>query len=59
MGVDIVLALLSGAFMQWAEGRFPLPMILIKVIMTAIVTVIHYLVYKKIVFRIRKDDRHE
>jgi putative flippase GtrA len=59
VGVDIVLALLSGAFMQWAEGRFPLPMILIKVIMTAIVTVIHYLVYKKIVFRIRKDDRHE
>lgn len=59
VGVDIVLALLSGAFMQWAEGRIPLPMILIKVIMTAIVTVIHYLVYKKIVFRIRKDDRHE
>ena len=59
VGVDIVLALLSGAFMQWAEGRFLLPMILIKVIMTAIVTVIHYLVYKKIVFRIRKDDRHE
>ena len=59
VGVDIVLALLSGAFMQWAEGRVPLPMILIKVIMTAIVTVIHYIVYKKLVFKIRKDDRHE
>ena len=59
VGVDIVLALLTGAFMQWAETHIDLPMILIKVIMTAVVTVIHYLVYKKLVFRIRKDERHE
>ena len=59
IGVDIVLAILSGAFMQWAEGHIALPMILVKVIMTAAVTVIHYIVYKKIVFRIRKEDRHE
>ena len=59
VGVDIVLALLSGAFMQWAEGRFLLPMILIKVIMTAFITVVHYIVYKKVVFRIRKDERRE
>ena len=59
VGVDSVLALLTGAFMQWAETHIDLPMILIKVIMTAVVTVIHYLVYKKLVFRIRKDERHE
>ena len=59
IGVDVVLALLSGAFMQWAETHVALPMILVKVIMTAVVTIIHYLVYKKLVFRIRKDERHE
>ena len=59
VGVDIVLAILSGAFMQWAETHVALPMLLIKVIMTAVITVIHYLVYKKLVFRIRKDERHE
>ena len=59
VGGDIVLAILSGAFMQWAETHVALPMLLIKVIMTAVITVIHYLVYKKLVFRIRKDERHE
>jgi len=59
VGVDIILALLTGAFMQWAESHVALPMILVKVIMTGFVTVIHYLVYKKLVFKIRKDDRHE
>ena len=59
VGVDIVLALFTGAFMQWAETRIPLPMILVKVCMTAFITVVHYLVYKKLVFRIRKDERHE
>jgi putative flippase GtrA len=59
VGVDIVLAIVSGAFMQWAEGRVKLPMILVKVIMTAVITVIHYIVYKKIVFKIRKEDHHE
>ena len=59
VGVDIVLALLTGVFMQWAETHIALPMILIKVCMTAVVTVIHYIVYKKIVFKIRKEDHHE
>ena len=59
VGVDIVLAILSGAFMQWAETHVALPMLLIKVIMTAVITVIHYLVYKKLVFRIRKDERRK
>jgi len=56
VGVDIILAVFTGMAMQWAETRIPLPMILIKVIMTGFVTIIHYIVYKKIVFRIRKED---
>ena len=56
VGVDVVLALLTGVFMQWAETHVDFPMILIKVCMTAFVTVIHYLVYKKLVFRIRKEE---
>ena len=60
VGVDIVLALFTGAFMQWAEGRIPIPMLLVKVCMTVFTTVVHYIVYKKVVFRIRKEeDRHE
>ena len=59
VGVDIVLALFTGAAMQWAEGRVPLPMILVKVCMTGFITIVHYIVYKKVVFRIRKDERHE
>ena len=60
VGVDIVLAILSGAFMQWAEKHVAMPMILVKVCMTVVITVVHYLVYKKIVFRIRpEEDHHE
>ena len=60
VGVDIVLAILSGAFMQWAETHIAMPMILVKVCMTVVVTVLHYLIYKKLVFRIRpEEDHHE
>ena len=59
VGVDIVLALFTAGFMQWAEGRVPIPMILVKVCMTGFITIVHYIVYKKLVFKIRKDERHE
>ena len=59
VGVDVVLALFTGAFMQWSETHIDLPMILIKVFMTAFITVVHYLVYKKLVFRIRKGEKHD
>ena len=60
VGVDIVLAILSGAFMQWAETHVAMPMILVKVCMTVVITIIHYLIYKKLVFRIRpEEDHHE
>ena len=60
IGVDVILALLSGTFMQWAEAHIAMPMILVKVCTTAVTVVIHYIVYKKVVFRIKKEeDRHE
>ena len=58
VGVDIVLAIFTAAFMQWSENRVPIPMILIKVCMTAFITVVHYIVYKKVVFRIGKEEEH-
>ena len=60
IGVDVILALLSGTFMQWAEAHIDMPMILVKICTTAVTVVIHYIVYKKVVFRIKKEeDRHE
>ena len=59
VGVDIVLALFTGAFMQWAEGRVPIPMILVKVCMSGFITIVHYIVYKKVVFRIGKEEKHD
>ena len=59
VGVDIVLALVTAAFMQWAETHIDLPMILVKVSMTGFITIVHYIVYKKLVFRIRKGEKHD
>jgi putative flippase GtrA len=56
VGVDIVLAVLSGAFMKFVEGRVQIPMIFIKVIVSIVVLFIHYFVYKKLVFRIGRED---
>ena len=57
--MDIVLAVLSGAFMEWAEVNVPVPMLLIKVAMSILILVVHYVVYKKLVFRIKKEDDEE
>lgn len=55
VGVDAVLTLLSGAFMQWAESR-GWQVYIVKILVTAAVMVIHYFIYKFIVFRITKED---
>lgn len=56
VGVDIVLAILSGIFMSWAEPRSRIPVFLIKVFISAVALVIHYVVYKYFVFRIKRED---
>ena len=59
VGVDIALILISAGFMQWAETHLPIPMILVKVVMTGFITVVHYIIYKKVIFRIREGEDHK
>ena len=55
LGVDIVLTALSGAFMTWVENN-GLPIYLFKIFTTVAVALIHYIIYKHFVFRIKKED---
>lgn len=54
-GVDIVLTVLSGVFMHFVETH-GLPVYIFKVILTVAVALIHYIIYKHFVFRIKKED---
>lgn len=58
VGVDVVLTFISSAVMHWVE-RAGLPVYLMKIAMTAVITVIHYTVYKYCVFRIKKEDSEQ
>ena len=55
IGIDVVLTLLSGAFMHFVESR-DWPVYIIKILVTVAVAVIHYILYKFVVFRITKED---
>jgi hypothetical protein len=44
--------------MSWAESRIAVPSIVLKIPVTLAATVIHYVTYKYVVFRIRKEDDH-
>ena len=55
LGIDIVLTALSGAFLEWVESR-GLPIYLFKIITTVAVALIHYIIYKYFVFRIKKEE---
>ena len=58
VGVDVVLTLCSSFYMGWAEnGR--LPVLVTKLIVTVATGVLHYIIYKFLVFRIRKEDDHD
>ena len=58
VGVDVVLTLCSSFYMGWMEnGR--LPVMLTKLIVTVATGILHYIIYKLLVFRIRKDDKEE
>ena len=58
ISVDVILAILTGLFMSWAESRIAVPSIVLKIPVTLAATVIHYVIYKYVVFRIRKEDDH-
>lgn len=55
IGIDIVLTLLSGLFMEWVESM-GWPVYIIKIFVTVAVALIHYIIYKFVVFRIGKED---
>ena len=55
LGIDIVLTALSGAFLEWVESR-GLPIYLFKIITTVAVALIHYVIYKYFVFKIKKEE---
>ncbi len=58
IGVDIVLTVLSGAFMHWVE-KMGWPVYIIKILLTVVIALLHYFIYKYVVFKIRKEDSQE
>ena len=58
VGVDVVLTLCSSFYMGWMENS-ALPVLLTKLIVTVATGVLHYIIYKFLVFRIRKEDDHD
>lgn len=55
VGIDVALTLLSGGFMHWVEAM-GWQVYLVKIFVTVAVAVIHYIIYKFVVFRITKED---
>lgn len=55
VGVDIILGGLSSVTMAWAEG-LGLNAYLVKIVLTGAVALMHYFIYKHLVFKIKKED---
>lgn len=55
LGVDIVFTILSSLTMKWLEGR-GWNAYLVKIVITVVVMLLHYVIFKHLVFRIRKED---
>lgn len=58
VGVDVVLMAVSSYFMDWI-AQTGVPVMLIELAVAVCTGVIHYIVYKFLVFRIRKEDKDE
>ncbi len=58
IGIDVVLTLLSSAFMRWVE-LMGWPVYVFKIVMTVAIALIHYILYKYVVFRIGKEDSRQ
>lgn len=59
VGFDSVMAVVSGWVMRWAETQLSMPVLLVKAVITVVVMLIHYMVYKTVVFRIKKEDNEK
>jgi putative flippase GtrA len=55
LGVDIVLALVSGTVLD-RLSRDGVNVYLIKIGITVDITILHYIIFKHLVFRIKKED---
>ena len=55
LGVDLALLALSSAAMEYLDGR-GLNAYVVKIAMTALIMLLHYIIYKYFVFRIKKED---
>ena len=56
VGVDLILSFLSGFFMDWVI-QFKLPVFPVKLVLTMVLGLMHYIIYKFLVFRIKKEDK--
>ena len=56
IGIDVVMAALSSWFMGWAELNIPIPVLYVKIGVTIAVAMVHYTIYKYVIFRIKKED---
>lgn len=55
VGVDLVLLGISSSAMDYLDGR-GLNAYIVKTAMTAVIALLHYTIYKYLVFRIKKED---
>lgn len=55
VGIDVILAFLSSAFMNYLS-LLGINVYIIKIMITVIVFFLHYTLYKYVVFRIKKED---
>ena len=55
VGVDLVLGAVSSFVMEWMEGK-GINAYLVKIVLTAVIALLHYTIYKYLVFRIKKED---
>jgi len=56
VGVDVILTLCSSFYMGWMEDS-RLPVMVTKLIVTVATGILHYIIYKFLVFRIKKEDK--
>lgn len=55
VGVDLILAYISGKIMKWVELQ-GFNVYILKVLLTGVIALLHYTIYKYLVFRIKKED---
>ena len=56
VGVDVVLTIVGSFFMGWIEN-IQAPVFLVELVVAVVTGLFHYLIYKFLVFRIKKEDK--